>query len=43
VLGWSPARSWRDVLDDDGRLLPAAQELLEAGLTGVQLGLRATS
>jgi nucleoside-diphosphate-sugar epimerase len=43
VLGWAPTRSWRDVLDDDGRLLPEARELLEAGLTGVQLGLRATS
>lgn len=24
LLGWQPTRSWRDLLDDDGRRLPAA-------------------
>jgi nucleoside-diphosphate-sugar epimerase len=43
LFGWKPSRSWRDLLDDDGRLLPEAQEALSAGETGVQRGLRAIS
>lgn len=43
VLGWQPTVSWRDLLDADGCLLPAVRERLEAGTTGVQLGLRAIS
>nr|BFE79680.1 hypothetical protein GCM10020093_022810 [Planobispora longispora] len=43
LFGWKPARSWRDLLDEDGRLLPHAREALAAGETGVQRGLQATS
>ncbi|GAB3887808.1 NAD(P)-dependent oxidoreductase [Kibdelosporangium lantanae] len=43
MLGWTPTRVWRDLLDDDGRLRPAARADLDAGRTGVQLGLRAMS
>jgi nucleoside-diphosphate-sugar epimerase len=42
LLGYDPRRSWRDYLDDDGRLLPAARERLERGATGVQRGRRLT-
>jgi nucleoside-diphosphate-sugar epimerase len=38
VLGWEPRRSWRDVLDGDGRLLPEVAERLERGDTRVQRG-----
>jgi UDP-glucose 4-epimerase len=43
VLGWAAERSWRDLLDGDGRLLPEARERLAAGATGVHRGLRAIS
>ncbi len=43
LFGWKPTRSWRDMLDDDGHLLPGTRELLAAGETGVQRGLRAVS
>lgn len=42
LLGYDPRRSWRDYLDDDGRLRPAARERLERGETGVQRGRRMT-
>jgi UDP-glucose 4-epimerase len=42
LLGYEPQRSWRDYLDDDGRLRPAARERLERGDTGVQRGRRMT-
>jgi nucleoside-diphosphate-sugar epimerase len=38
LLGYDPQRSWRDYLDDEGRLRPAARERLERGETGVQRG-----
>jgi UDP-glucose 4-epimerase len=38
LLGYDPRRSWRDYLDDDGRLRPEARERLERGETGVQAG-----
>ena len=40
LLGYGPQRSWRDYLDDDGRLRPEARERLERGETGVQRGRR---
>ena len=43
VLGWTPSRSWRESLDDDGVLLPEVRQRLDAGTTGVQLGLRSIS
>jgi UDP-glucose 4-epimerase len=43
LLGWTPARSWRDLLDGDGRLLAGVQERVDAGDTGVQRGLQAMS
>ncbi|NMH96966.1 NAD-dependent epimerase/dehydratase family protein [Pseudonocardia acidicola] len=43
LLGWKPSRSWRDMLDSDGYLLPEIQDLLDAGRTGVQLGWAAIS
>jgi nucleoside-diphosphate-sugar epimerase len=43
LLGWTPARSWRDLLDQDGRLLDGVQERLDTGDTGVQRGLQAIS
>lgn len=43
VLGWTPSRSWRQSLDEDGVLRPEVRERLDAGTTGVQLGLRAMS
>jgi UDP-glucose 4-epimerase len=42
LLGYDPQRSWRDYLDDDGRLRPAARDRLERGETGVQRGRRLT-
>jgi nucleoside-diphosphate-sugar epimerase len=42
LLGYDPRRSWRDYLDDEGRLRPAARERLERGETGVQRGRRLT-
>ena len=38
LLGYAPARSWRDYLSEDGTLLDAARERLERGDTGVQRG-----
>src|SRR5919112_1170252 len=38
LLGYDPQRSWRDYLEDDGRLRPAALGRLERGETGVQRG-----
>jgi UDP-glucose 4-epimerase len=38
LLGYDPSRSWRDYLDDDGRLRPDVRERLERGETGVQAG-----
>jgi len=38
MLGYSPARSWRDYLADDGTLLAEARERLAAGATGVDFG-----
>jgi nucleoside-diphosphate-sugar epimerase len=38
MLGYSPARSWRDYLAEDGTLRPEARERLESGDTGVQRG-----
>ncbi|MGW0811383.1 NAD-dependent epimerase/dehydratase family protein [Nonomuraea sp. NPDC002799] len=43
LFGWRPAHGWRDLLDGDGRLRPAAREALATGGTGVQLGLAASS
>jgi UDP-glucose 4-epimerase len=43
VLGWRPTRTWRELVDDEGRLRPEVQEELDAERTGVQLGLRAIS
>jgi UDP-glucose 4-epimerase len=43
LFGWKPTRTWRDLLDDDGRLRPGPREVLAAGETGVQRGLRAIS
>src|SRR5919107_3332261 len=40
LLGYDPQRSWRDYLDDNGRLRPAVRERLERGETGVQRGRR---
>jgi UDP-glucose 4-epimerase len=42
LLGYDPRRSWRDYLDDEGRLRPEARERLERGATGVQRGRRLT-
>jgi UDP-glucose 4-epimerase len=42
LLGYDPRRSWRDYLDDGGRLRPEARERLERGETGVQRGRRLT-
>jgi UDP-glucose 4-epimerase len=41
LLGWTPQRSWRDLLDIDGRLLPEARDRLADGATAVQRGLAA--
>jgi UDP-glucose 4-epimerase len=42
LLGYDPQRSWRDYLDDEGRLRPAVRERLERGATGIQRGRRLT-
>ena len=42
LLGYAPSRSWRDYLDDDGRLRPAVRERVERGETVLQRGLRLT-
>ena len=34
LLGYSPTRSWRDYLDEAGRLRPEVRERLEAGVVG---------
>src|SRR3569833_1337853 len=41
LLGWTPQRSWRDLLDVVGRLLPEAQDRSFVGATAVQRGLAA--
>ena len=41
LLGWTPQRSWRDLLDVDGRLLPEARDRPTDGATAVQRGLAA--
>jgi UDP-glucose 4-epimerase len=38
VLGYRPAHTWRDYLDEDGRLLDAPRERLARGETGMQRG-----
>jgi UDP-glucose 4-epimerase len=38
VLGFSPSRSWRDYLTEEGRLRPEVAARLERGETGVQRG-----
>jgi len=38
MLGYAPARSWRDYLTADGMLRPEARERLAAGATGVDRG-----
>ncbi len=38
LLGYHPARSWRDYLTPEGVLLDAARERLDRGQTGVQRG-----
>jgi UDP-glucose 4-epimerase len=42
LLGYDPRRSWRDYLDDEGRLHPDVRGRLERGETGVQRGRRLT-
>jgi UDP-glucose 4-epimerase len=42
LLGYDPRRSWRDYLDDEGRLHPDVRGRLERGETGVQRGRRMT-
>jgi UDP-glucose 4-epimerase len=42
LLGYDPRRSWRDYLDDGGRLRDEVRERLERGETGVQRGRRLT-
>jgi nucleoside-diphosphate-sugar epimerase len=42
LLGYDPQRSWRDYLDDDGRLRPAVRERLERRETGLERGRRMT-
>jgi UDP-glucose 4-epimerase len=43
LLGYDPSRSWRDYLDDDGRLRSEAAERLANGTTAVQRGQAALS
>jgi nucleoside-diphosphate-sugar epimerase len=43
LFGWTPQRSWRDLLDAEGRLLPEARDRLAGGATAVQRGLAAIS
>ncbi len=38
LIGYSPTRSWRDDLTEEGVLKPEARERLERGETGVQRG-----
>jgi UDP-glucose 4-epimerase len=38
LIGYAPARSWRDYLTENGSLRPEARERLERGETGVQRG-----
>ena len=38
MLGYAPARSWRDYLAADGTLRPEVRARLEAGETGVDRG-----
>jgi UDP-glucose 4-epimerase len=38
LIGYAPARSWRDYLSEHGELLPEVRERLERGETGVQRG-----
>jgi UDP-glucose 4-epimerase len=38
LLGYSPTRSWRDYLTEDGTLRREARERLQSGETGVQRG-----
>ena len=38
LLGYDPRRSWRDYIDDDGRLRPEVRARLERGETDVQAG-----
>jgi len=38
LLGYAPSRSWRDYLEEEGRLRPEVRERLQAGETGVQRG-----
>jgi nucleoside-diphosphate-sugar epimerase len=42
LLGYDPRRSWRDYLDDDGRLRPEPRARLDRGENGVQHGRRLT-
>jgi UDP-glucose 4-epimerase len=42
LLGYDPQRSWRDYLEDDGRLRPAVLDRLARSETGVQRGRRMT-
>jgi nucleoside-diphosphate-sugar epimerase len=42
LLGWTPRRGWRDVLDAEGRLLPDPAARLERGETRVQRGRQLT-
>ena len=42
LLGYDPRRSWRDYLEDDGRLKAEPRARLERGETGVQRGRRLT-
>jgi nucleoside-diphosphate-sugar epimerase len=43
LFGWTPLRSWRDMLDAEGRLLADVRDRLTAGETAVQRGLAAIS
>lgn len=43
LFGWTPRRSWRDLLDADGHLLAEARDRLAVGDTAVQRGLAAIS
>jgi UDP-glucose 4-epimerase len=43
LFGWTPRRSWRDLLDADGHLLAEARDRLAAGDTAVQRGLAVIS
>ena len=43
LLGYTPTRSWRDYLTEDGILVMSSRTLLEKGETGVQRGRAALS